>query len=187
MRQLYQQQRLRLAGLGHMTLIPQCIEKSHIKKIAKFRSGYNGVKDLPPYRHLKVTDIQRAQDAMFTHKDLRATSENSKTSEGNDSPISDPDSDSTESDVENTLTELTTWRDQNKSSHSGHRKSVVSQNRTPLPKCILCNSNIRYRSRRGEHNRVYLPQIMASSGKGSETPPKHSARKTNILANTGPP
>ena len=176
-----------------MTLIPQCIEKSHIKKIAKFRSGYNGVKDLPPYRHLKVTDIQRAQDAMFTHKDLRATSENSKTSEGNDSPISDPDSDSTESDVENTLTELTTWRDQNKSSHSGHRKSIVSQNWTPLPKCISPHSNtsIQYRSRRlmelqksGKHNRVYLPQIMASSGKGSETPLKYSARKTNIPTHT---
>ena len=65
-RQLYQQQRLRLAGLGHIQLIPNEVEKTH-RDVAKFRSRHNGVKDLPPYQHLKAGDIHRAQDALFTH------------------------------------------------------------------------------------------------------------------------
>ena len=64
-RQLYQQQRLRLAGLGHMKLIPNVIEETH-RDVAKFRSRHNGVKDLPPYQHLKAGEIHRAQDALFS-------------------------------------------------------------------------------------------------------------------------
>ena len=76
-RQLYQQQRLRLAGLGHMKLIPNAIEKTH-RDVAKFRSRHNGVKDLPPYQHLKTGDIHRAQDALFSGTTTSVSPDNSK-------------------------------------------------------------------------------------------------------------
>ena len=48
-----------------MKLIPNAIERTH-RDAAKFRSRHNGVKDLPPYQHLKTGDIHRAQDALFS-------------------------------------------------------------------------------------------------------------------------
>ena len=60
-----------------MKLIPNFIEKTH-RDVAKFRSRHNGVKDLPPYQHLKTGDIHRAQDALFSGTTTNVSPDNSK-------------------------------------------------------------------------------------------------------------
>ena len=58
-----------------MKLIPNAIEKTH-RDVAKFRSRHNGVKDLPPYQHLKTGDIHRAQDALFSGTTVNVSPDN---------------------------------------------------------------------------------------------------------------
>ena len=60
-----------------MKLIPNAIERTH-RDAAKFRSRHNGVKDLPPYQHLKTGDIHRAQDALFCGTTTSVSPDNSK-------------------------------------------------------------------------------------------------------------